>query len=534
MIVLKRKFLVGMTLLGLCGAFAVPTVYGGANRTNGLAGRIQQIISRPVFRHAGFGIEFYSLDKDTPIYALNSEKLFTPASTTKLLTEGIALMLLGTGYRFRTPVYRTGSLDPDGTLHGDLVLVASGDPNISQRIQPDGTLTFENDDHCYGGPPIPGDPLVVIKQLAQEVALHGIRQVDGRVLVDTTLFPEGAKELGTGTVISPMVLNDNIIDVSVAPGPAVAAPVIVRVSPATSYAQFVNHAVTGRANSRAVLQWSKDAPNPDGSHAVTLSGSLPLGSSAVWLPYDVPQPSRFAEMAFMQALGEQGITVAGDGGGPPPDFKTLAHYYVGQNLVAQHVSPTLSQDAKVTLKVSQNLHASVMPYILGAIVSRASENMDQAGFDLERDFLSKAALDVTEASQSDGAGGSRAAFFAPDFMVHYLAYMARQKVYPQFLAGLPVLGRDGTLVDIQRHSLAAGHVFAKTGTYDVNDLLNRDEMVTGKGLAGYLTTPKGEHLAFAVYANNVSVPNRDDSIDEIVGQALGEIAAAAYMQDGRQ
>jgi PBP4 family serine-type D-alanyl-D-alanine carboxypeptidase len=531
MINLRREFLVGTILLGLCAAFPVPKVYGGA-RSSALAERIQQIISRPLFRHASFGIEFYPLDTDKPIYALNSDKLFTPASTTKLLTEGAVLMLLGPNYRFRTPVYRTGPLDPDGSLHGDLVLVASGDPDISQRIQPDGTLAFENDDHCYGGPPVPGDPLVVIKQLAQQVASHGIRQVDGRVLVDASLFPEGAKELGTGTVISPMVLNDNIVDVNVAPGSTVAAPVILRVSPVTPYVQFINQAVTGRANSHTVLQWAKDLVNPDESHTVTLSGTLPLGSAAIWLPYDVPQPSRFAEMAFVEALGQQGITVSGDGGGQLPDFKTLARYYVPKNLVAEHISPPLSQDVKVTLKVSQNLHASVMPFILGAIVSRATENIEQAGFDLERDFLSKAGLDVTEASQSDGAGGSRAAFFTPDFMVHYLAYMARQKFYPQFFAGLPVLGRDGTLVDIQPHSAAAGHVFAKTGTYDVSDLLNRDDMVTGKGLAGYLTTADGLRLAFAVYANNVSVPNGDDCIDRVVGQALGEIAAAAYTQGG--
>jgi PBP4 family serine-type D-alanyl-D-alanine carboxypeptidase len=531
MTIVKRLLSVGTVFLALCGPYLIPRVYAGAQQGGGLAERIQQVVSRPVFRHAIFGIEFYSLDTDTPVYELNPQKLLTPASTTKLLTEGTALMLLGPGYRFHTRVYRTGGLGSDGTLQGDLVLVASGDPDISQRIQPDGTLAFENDDHCYGGPPVPGDPLVVIKQLAQQVAAHGIRQVDGQVLADTSLFPEGAKELGTGTVISPMILNDNIIDVSVAPGSVVGTPVVLHASPLTPYVQFINDAVTGPSHSHAALEWARDVPNPDGSHTVTLSGKLPLGSARTWLPYDVPQPSRFAEMAFVEALGQQGITVSAAGGGQPPDTKALARYYTTQNLVAEHISPPLSEDVKITLKVSQNLHASVMPYILGAVISGATQNIEQAGFDLERDLISKAGLDVTGASQSDGAGGSRAAFFTPDFMTHYLAYMARQKVYPQFLAGLPILGRDGTLADIQKGSVAAGHVFAKTGTYEVDDLLNRDNMVTGKGLAGYLTTTGGHHLAFAVYANDVSVPNGADSVDEIVGQALGEIAAAAYAED---
>jgi D-alanyl-D-alanine carboxypeptidase len=54
-------------------------------------------------------------------------------------------------------------------------------------------------------------------------------------------------------------------------------------------------------------------------------------------------------------------------------------------------------------------------------------------------------------------------------------------------------------------------------------------MVNGKGLAGYLTTADGRRLAFAIYGNNVPVPGDDpDAITRIVGQALGEIAAAGY------
>jgi hypothetical protein len=54
-------------------------------------------------------------------------------------------------------------------------------------------------------------------------------------------------------------------------------------------------------------------------------------------------------------------------------------------------------------------------------------------------------------------------------------------------------------------------------------------MLNGKGLAGYLTTLDGRHLVFAVYANGVLLPdNQPDPAQSIVGQALGEIAAAAY------
>src|SRR5690349_13287467 len=113
------------------------------------AAKLGAVMQRPEFRHAFFGIEFWSLDDRKPVYALNGDKLFVAASTTKLLTEGTALRLLGADYRFHTRVYRTGAIAGDGTLAGDLILVASGDPNLSGRIQPGDTLGFTNEDHAY-------------------------------------------------------------------------------------------------------------------------------------------------------------------------------------------------------------------------------------------------------------------------------------------------------------------------------------------------------------------------------------------------
>src|SRR5262245_21133646 len=103
-----------------------------------LAARIEAVMSRPAFAHAWFGVEIYSLDLKKLLYAHNADKLFVPGSVTKLVTAGSALHLLSPDYRFRTRVYRTGPVASGGVLEGDLVLVASGDPNLSNRVQPDG------------------------------------------------------------------------------------------------------------------------------------------------------------------------------------------------------------------------------------------------------------------------------------------------------------------------------------------------------------------------------------------------------------
>jgi D-alanyl-D-alanine carboxypeptidase/D-alanyl-D-alanine-endopeptidase (penicillin-binding protein 4) len=494
-------------------------------QSNTLTQRIQSIMDRPEFKHALFGIEFYSLDKGKVIYGINADKLFTPGSTTKLLTEGTALSLLGSDHRFHTRVYRTGPVE-DGTLNGDLVLVASGDPNLSGRINADGTLAFENEDHSYDGDPntraVPGDPLLVIRRLAQQVSDKGIKKIRGSVLVDASMFREGARELGTGVVMSPIVVNDNIIDVVVSPGATEGAPVTFKSSPMTSYVTFTNRATTGKADTEPEIRFAGSQTNGDGSQNVTIAGNFPAGKAPILFKYVVPSPTRFAETVFAEALREKGVAVETTGG--RRDFAALAASYVADKLVAEHLSLPLKEEIKVTLKVSQNLHASITPLILGAVL--APKNSDRTGFDLEKDFLTKAGLDPLGAQQGDGAGGN--AHFTPEFMVSYLTYMSKQKDFKVLYDALPILGRDGTLVDIQTQSPAAGSVHAKTGTFSAYDPLNRRLLVTGKGLAGYMITKKGEHLAFAIYINNVSVPTTGDSVKKIVGQAVGEIAAAAY------
>jgi N-acyl-D-amino-acid deacylase len=492
--------------------------------------RIKKIMSRPEFAHSRFGIEFYSLDTGKVLYELNSQQLFVPGSTTKLLTEGTALELLGGDYRFRTRVYRTGPIKNDGTLDGDLVLVASGDPNLSNRIQPDGTLAFEDQDHSYGGPDskgLAGDTLLVLREFARKIADKGIRRVNGKLLVDVTLFPEGERELGTGIVISPIVVNDNVVDVVFTPGSAEGAPVTLKISPRTAYVTFINQATTGKAGSKASLEYSDGKPNPDGTHIVTVTGTLALGARSTMASYGVPEPSRFAGTVLMEALKENGVASVFASTGDKPDFKALAASYKPENLVAEHVSPPLTEEVKVTLKVSQNLHASMTPFVLAALLSNKANQINPTGFDLENDFLKKGELDLTGASQSDGAGGN--AFYTPDFMVHYLLYMSKQKDFADFHHALPILGKDGTLFKIQANSPAAGHVHAKTGTYGVYDALNKNLMITGKGLAGYMETASGEHLVLALYANMVAVPLEDpEATQKIVGEALGEIASAAF------
>lgn len=491
-----------------------------------LAAAINAPTRTPRLQHSVVAGEVYDLDSHRVLYARNPGLLMQPASTTKLLTEGTSLALLGPGFRWTTPVYRIGTVDAHGALHGLLVLVASGDPNLSQRVQPNGTLAFENEDHAYDGSPetraVPGDPLAVLRDLAAQVAKAGIKSYDRPVDIETSLFADQGPEGGTGCMLSPIVVNDNLVDVTVMPGAHPGDPASISVSPQTAYVTFVNHATTGARKSDATIDMSADQRLADGSHEVTITGAQPAGPSVLYA-YRVPEPKVFARYAFQAALADAGVVFQR----LPSTLQFLPPSptdFTPGNLVAKHVSPPLSEDAYITLKVSDNLHAALMPYMWAVYLAKAKSDYLKAGFALEARMLHSAGLDVNAAAQYDGYGG---AYFTPDFMVHYLAWARMQSWFRYLLRGLPIMGVDGTLAGFQRTSPARGKVFAKTGTDDSDNFLNGGETVE-KALAGYMTTRGGRHVAFAFYLSAMN-GSHDEDTGHVAGEILGAMASATYL-----
>lgn len=482
--------------------------------------RIRAVMDRPEFAHASWAMHFYDLGSRRPVFGVNEERLMVPGSTTKLLTVGTALEILGPDHRFTTRIHRTGAIR-DGVLDGDLVLVASGDPNLSGRERRDGTYAFVDHDHSYGGPPLGTDPLTVVRELARQVAAHGIRSITGQVVVDASLFPEGERDGGTGVTMGPLVINDNVVDIVVTPAATAGSPATVEVTPRTSYLTVQAYFATTDSGQEQRVDAVEDST--DRSHRILVAhGSVPRGAAPVNLRWVVPEPSRFGEVVLAEALEDAGVHALPRLASRSVDPEALSGGYADSTVVAEHVSLPLTAEARVVLKTSQNLHASNFPLLLGSLP--AAKDSARSGFDLERAWLTRAGLDLDGAAQGDGAGAR--AHFSPAFMTRYLEVVASRPWAAAFRDALPVLGRDGTLAEIQVGSPAAGHVQAKTGTYGIYDPLNGRGFITGKGLAGYMTTRSGREIAFAIYVNNVAVDEGDPAA--VAGQALGEIAAIAW------
>ncbi len=471
------------------------------------AAAVESLAAKHSSRGSRIGVQIRDAGTNEVLYERLADELFPGASTAKILTCAAALAALGPDYRFETSVSRTGRVDRERTLHGDLILRAGGDPNLSARADDRGKLRYCDVDHALAGyypgaDTIAGDPVRVLRELARAVAAGGIERVRGRVLADASLFSEGEFEAGTHTAISPFVVNDNLVDVRVAAS-RIGEPPHIAVSPAARSFTVVNNAVAVEPGSgRTALTIAERGICEQGVRTLEVRGEIDAGCTTL-LVYRVPEPSIFARMLFVQALEEAGVTVEQQGG-----FDGGARV-----LIASYRSAPLSEAVRVVLKVSQNLHAEVLLRVLKANGLPLCPFPGIAG---------------AGAFLGDGCGAK--AHFTPAFMCEFLAAVRNAPWGDHLLRALPILGCDGTLHAIQRDTgaAAARAVRAKTGTLSYTNLLARGALMESKALAGFITAASGRELIFAVFFSNV--PFEDERDPDGIGNAVASIAVAAYEQ----
>ena len=96
-----------------------------------------------------------------------------PASNMKLFTTATALARFGPEQRLQTSIWRSGEIDANGVLRGNLYLVGGGDPALSN---PDFARRFL------------GGLGTNIFDLGDDVTTAGIERVTGRLYADDTIF----------------------------------------------------------------------------------------------------------------------------------------------------------------------------------------------------------------------------------------------------------------------------------------------------------------------------------------------------------
>ncbi len=505
-----------------------------------LEDRIAAVLGAPDLARGFWGIEVVSLssekttakssDKATgkTLYSQNADKLFTPASNTKLFTTAAALALIGPDYKFRTTVETTGTLDRYGRLNGDLVLVGHGDPNLSGRELPYDLKTQRND-----------DPIQALEALADALVQKGVKFIDGDIVADDSYFAferygEGWSQddlVGEdGAPVSALTINDNVVFVNTLPADRPGEKAFVSVTPFADYYRIDNRIITTPAGTGRKFFANREP----GSTVLTLWGNMPLDDAGAKEALAIEDPAEFAAGLFRQLLEKRGIVIYGKQRTHHTELASLSTFSVtasasshggsdGQSrplktdqpvTLASYESKPLLQDVRVVNKVSQNLHAEILLRLLGR--ERGNAGTVEGGLEVLGGFLTQAGISNDQYVFYDGSGLSRQNLVTPHAIVQLLRYCSTQPWGADYKATFPVSGVDGTLWDRFDTPRLQNRVMAKTGS-----------LGGVKALSGYATTDAGQVVVFSIMSNNLNLPAKrvTDAIDQIV-QAIVDDAPA--------
>jgi D-alanyl-D-alanine carboxypeptidase/D-alanyl-D-alanine-endopeptidase (penicillin-binding protein 4) len=488
---------------------------------NPLPARALAIMADPKYHIARWFLSFADRASGEVLYALNGDDLMVPASITKLWATAAALDAYGADYHFETPVYKRGAVGADGTLDGDLILVASGDLTMGGRDTPDGRIAFTSIDHAEanilpGVSLTPQDPLAGLDDLAGQVAAAGVRRVRGDVLVDARLFEQMPKD---DYILTPIMINDNLIDLTVAPG-AVDQPATAEWRPQTAAYSVQSQVRTVAASGAPEVTVTLPRPG-----VIVLEGTIPADGGALLRTAQVADPPAFARTLLIEALGRAGVTVDAAPTGPNAAAQLPAGgSYAAPDRVALHRSLPFSENIKLINKVSMNVQADTLICLLAVISGRRTFN---EGMTRLVPFIQKAGIESESLSLGDGRGTASTDLFSPRTVTRLLSYMATRPDFPAYDSSLPVFAEVGSEAQtVPPTSPLAGKTRAKSGTLLGTDWMHESLIVMTRGNAGYMTAKSGREIAFGLCVMYVPVKAIDDVFAIIAD--VGAVVEAIY------
>jgi D-alanyl-D-alanine carboxypeptidase/D-alanyl-D-alanine-endopeptidase (penicillin-binding protein 4) len=474
-----------------------------AGNDAGLAREIERVLNENELKRARFGVFVMSAKSGRVLYGYNSDQLFTPASNMKVYTTAVALDLLGTDYRWRTSVYAIKQPDASGIINGDLTLFGRGAPDLLSKPK--------------------GDAASLAK-LADELYQAGVREVRGNIVGDNSYFR--GELFGTGwqwndiqwyfgAEPSALSIDENAVEVTIAPGAKQGSSASVVINPASSPLHVINETKTGERGDTTSIGIMRELSGND----LRVWGDFPVNGRGYSAFLSVHDPAMWAATLFKQALTSRGIKVTGEP--HTRDFRNAdADKFDPQKAVelAHEDSAPLSEIVRHTNKESDNLFAELIVRTIGKARGASAPDPDprknrergddEAGTAVVRSWLESKGINTRGLAIRDGSGLSRLDLITPETTGRLLAAMTNSISATAFRDSLPIAGRDGTLNG--RLKKLTGRIFAKTGT-----------LTYTHSLSGYATTPTNETLIFSIMCNDATDRNAVHIIDEIASVIAG-------------
>ncbi|MGA2775965.1 MAG: D-alanyl-D-alanine carboxypeptidase/D-alanyl-D-alanine-endopeptidase [Steroidobacteraceae bacterium] len=419
-------------------------------------------------------VSFLVVEQETgrPVISQNPLIVRSPASTLKAVTTFASLDVLGPAYTWHTRALASGPI-VDGVLEGDLVLQGGGDPY----------LTLER-----------------WWSFAHQLRGTGLRAIHGDVVVDDSAFAPPAEDPGAfdgrpnrayNAAPSALMVNFQSIQFHVAPN-AEQRRVDIVADPNLSNLVVDNRVryTAGRCSGAASrVDFEVSAPRAD---RVTFTGRLAAHCAPRELTRVLLTPAEYAYGTFVTLWRELGGSVDGKlhVASAPADARLLLNFD----------SLSLGEIVRLTNKYSSNVMARHLLLTLGQERFGAPATVAKGIAAIDAWALQRS-IDLGDVEIDNGSGLSRSAHISVAAMAAVLRAAYRSPVAPEFVASLPLAGRDGTLRTRMNDS-PLGSVRLKTGHID-----------GVSGVAGYVTGGSGKVYVLVCLIN-------DARVDSGAGEAL--------------
>jgi len=427
------------------------------------------------------GVWVQPVDETQPTLAFNAARPMNPASVMKVVTTFAALELLGPEKTWMTRIGVKGILRGDGGFVGHVYLLGDGDPVLTYERLWRMLRRFRS----MGFSIVGGD--MVLDRSALALPEHDPYAFDGRGLRPYNSGGDG------------LLIHFNTQELALLPGSRANDPVRLVVEPPLAGLEVDNQLVTSEKNCDF---WYRDLDaqlTKGDPHRLTLTGSLPASCGArVWATSPLA-PSDYG-VAMVRALWwELGGMVRGQvkNGDAPADVRVLV----------SDESVPLGEIVRTMNKWSSNVIARQLLAQVGreSFGSVAGADMVTAGAEAARRSMIQAGIDVSGLEIDNGSGLSRNARIRADSLGTLLIRAWQRPWMPDFVASLPVAGRDGTARRRLDGSSASGRAHLKTGS--INDV---------RAIAGYVLDRNGRRHAVVMMVNHPEAGNSRRAQDALI------------------
>ncbi len=402
----------------------------------------------------------------------------------------MALDRLGPDYTFETHLrFPNAEIPQDGVIRGDLQIIGGGDPTLGTAEGATGRK--------------------FLQQWAKRLKQEGVKRINGHIVGVDDIFVE--EPLGQG-----WAWDDEQFHFS------------AESSGLTIHGGTAGYRIDGNKKQRLKKQQIHLYPKSgylkqhvqvtDEKRQVQITRRRGTNHFVVEVPRSmkrnppmsgrvtVKNPTDWVATLFMLALEEAGIEVQGKA----VDSDYLRGFEPATGLVWTHHSKPLKEILPLANKRSINLVAEhllrasgIQRDKSGAVVQAGSV---QRGLQQTTQLLKQMDIAPYRYKVVDGSGLSRYNLIRAEDLVKLLKGMAAHPQAKVYHDSLSQSGKDGTLTWRFRETVLEGRVWAKTGT-----------LSSIRAIAGYLKSPKGKDLTFAILVNNYAsgsrkIRNRIDNI----------------------